>query len=175
MTVQTTRAILFAMATLATRTGFLASSATSRGSAVSGLYLARRINDVAPITRSFLRYRSPILVICPRRSFPPLEFCEGVSPSQAANSRPERNCLGLATNATSAVAPTGPMPGIVDRRSATSSDLCRARIERSIAWRRTWIDFATTLSASLIVIDDDLSALKIGLLQAASLKPVCEK
>ena len=41
-----------------------------------------------PITRSFLRYRSPILVMCPRRSFPPLEFCEGVSPSQAANSRP---------------------------------------------------------------------------------------
>jgi hypothetical protein len=51
MTAQTTRAILFAMATLATRTGFLVSSATSRGSAVSGLYLARRINDVAPITR----------------------------------------------------------------------------------------------------------------------------
>lgn len=34
---QTTRAILFAMATLATRAGFLASSARRRGSAVSGL------------------------------------------------------------------------------------------------------------------------------------------
>ena len=43
MIAQTTRAILFAMATLATRTGFLASNARRRGSAVSGLYLARRI------------------------------------------------------------------------------------------------------------------------------------
>ena len=73
MTAQTTRAILFAMATLATRTGFLASNATSRGSAVSGLYLARRINDVAPTTNSFLRYRSPILVMRPSR--PPQPSC----------------------------------------------------------------------------------------------------
>ncbi len=97
MIAQTTRAILLAMATLATRTGFLAKRATRRGSAVSGLCLARRIRDVAPTTRSFRKYRSPILVIRPRRSLPPLEFCEGVSPSQAANSRPERNCPGSAT------------------------------------------------------------------------------
>lgn len=104
MIAQTTRAILFAMATLAKRTGFLASNATSRGSALSGLYLARRINDVAPTTNSILRYRSPILVMRPSRSLPPLEFCEGVSPSQAANSRPERNCPGSATDAANAVA-----------------------------------------------------------------------
>lgn len=67
MIAHTTRAILFAMATLATRAGFLASNARRRGSAASGLCLARRIREVAPITRSFLRYRSPILVMCPRR------------------------------------------------------------------------------------------------------------
>lgn len=114
MIAQTTRAILLAMATLATRAGLRASKARRRGSAASGLCRARRIREVAPITRSFLRYRSPILVMRPSRSFPPLEFCDGVRPSQAANSRPERNCAGLATDAASAVAPTGLITGMVD-------------------------------------------------------------
>ena len=48
---------LFAMATLAKRAGLRASNAIRRGSAVSGLCLARRINEVVPITRS-----------CPRTS-----------------------------------------------------------------------------------------------------------
>tara|TARA_A100001391_G_scaffold145276_1_gene102885 strand:+ start:14429 stop:14719 length:291 start_codon:yes stop_codon:yes gene_type:complete len=47
MIAQTTRAILLAMVTLATRAGLLGSSATSRGSAVAGLYFAGRISDVA--------------------------------------------------------------------------------------------------------------------------------
>ena len=45
MMAQAIRAILLAMATLATRAGFLANRATSRGSTVSGLCLARRIEE----------------------------------------------------------------------------------------------------------------------------------
>lgn len=161
MIAQTTRAILFAMATLATRAGLRASNAIRCGSVVSGLCLARRINEVAPITRSFLRYRSPILVMRPSRSLPPLEFCDGVSPSQAANSLPERNCPGSATDAASAVAPTGPMPGMVDRRRATSSGLCRARIERSIACKRTWVSRTCPQSRPRICI---ASAARLALL-----------
>src|SRR6266704_2922266 len=33
----------------------------------------------------------PVLVIRPSRSLPPLDFCSGASPNQAANCRPERN------------------------------------------------------------------------------------
>src|SRR5262252_434287 len=42
-------------------------------------------------------YLSPRLLVRPSRSLPPLEFCRGVIPSQAANSRPERNSEGSAT------------------------------------------------------------------------------
>jgi len=38
-----------------------------------------------PITSSCRRYLSPILVMRPRRSLPPLDFWRGVSPSHAAN------------------------------------------------------------------------------------------
>jgi Tat protein secretion system quality control protein TatD with DNase activity len=41
---------------------------------------------------------------------PPVEFCLGTSPSQAANSLPLRNVLGSATVAAMAVAMIGPMP-----------------------------------------------------------------
>jgi hypothetical protein len=71
-----------AMATLATRASFRASNARRRGSAVSGLCLARRIKEVAPITRSFLRYRSPILVIRPSRSLPRSSFAKVSAPAR---------------------------------------------------------------------------------------------
>ena len=61
MTAQTTRAILLAMATVTTRTGFRASKSTMRGSTLSGFDLARRTTDVAPMTRSLRKYLSPIL------------------------------------------------------------------------------------------------------------------
>jgi hypothetical protein len=35
-------------------------------------------------------------VMPPSRIFPPVEFCRGTKPSQAANSRPERNTFGSA-------------------------------------------------------------------------------
>lgn len=85
MTAHAIRAILLAMATEATRAGFLASRATKRGSTVPGFSLAYRISAVAPTTRSYRRYLSPILVMRPNRSLPPLELCRGVSPSRAAN------------------------------------------------------------------------------------------
>jgi hypothetical protein len=49
-------------------------------------------------------------VILPSLSRPPLEFCLGTSPIQAAKSRPERKAFGSATLATSAVANAGPSP-----------------------------------------------------------------
>ena len=43
---------------------------------------------------------------------PPLEFCRGTSPSQAETCRPFLKLLASAIDATSAVAASGPMPGI---------------------------------------------------------------
>jgi len=42
----------------------------------------------------------------------PLECCLGTSPIQAEKLRPDRNVLGSATLATSAVASIGPTPGM---------------------------------------------------------------
>jgi hypothetical protein len=50
------------------------------------------------------------------RIFPPVEFCRGTKPSQAANSRPERNTFGSATVVAMAVAMIGPMPGMLASR-----------------------------------------------------------
>jgi hypothetical protein len=41
---------------------------------------------------------------------PPVEFCLGVSPSQAAKSRPDLNTLGSGTLAAIAEAMSGPTP-----------------------------------------------------------------
>jgi transketolase len=58
-------------------------------------------------------YLSPGLLVPSKRSLPPLEFCRGVMPSQAANSRPDRNREGRATVAAMALAPMMPTPGAV--------------------------------------------------------------
>src|SRR5260370_26493723 len=52
----------------------------------------------------------------PSRIFPSVEFCRGTKPSQAANSRPERNTFGSATVVAMAVAMMGPMPGMLASR-----------------------------------------------------------
>ena len=59
------------------------------------------------------RYRSPCLVMPPSLCLPPEEFCRGVRPSQAANSRPERKADGSGMVAAKAVAVIGPIPGMV--------------------------------------------------------------
>ncbi len=48
----------------------------------------------------------------PSRSFPPVEFYLSVRPSQAANSRPERNLVGSGAVAAIGLAVIGPIPGI---------------------------------------------------------------
>jgi hypothetical protein len=61
-----------------------------------------------------------------RRSFPPLECCLGVRPSQAAKCRPEPKRWSSDTAATTAVAITGPKPGTSTRRRHASSVLARS-------------------------------------------------
>ena len=72
---------------------------------------ATRSTEVAPSTSSFLMYRLPCLVMAPSFSLPPLEFCLGVRPSQAAKSRPDLNTLGSGTLATITEAMILPTPG----------------------------------------------------------------
>lgn len=52
-----------------------------------------------------------------------LAFCLGVRPSQAANSRPERNMVGSGTVAARAVAVMGPTPGMEASNLATGCAL----------------------------------------------------
>src|SRR5215813_1714149 len=68
-----------------------------------------------------------------RRCLPPVEFCRGTRPSQAANSRPLRKPLGSTTVAAMAVAMIGPMPGMLARRWLTGLLLCQAMSCFSIA------------------------------------------
>jgi hypothetical protein len=67
----------------------------------------------------------PCLVIPVSRSLPVLLFVGGVSPSHAANCRPERNREASGTLAEMAPAVIGPIPGIVTRR-LVASRRCRA-------------------------------------------------
>jgi hypothetical protein len=55
------------------------------------------------------------LEILPSRGFPPVEFCRGTSPIQAAISRPDLNAEGSVVEAANALAVIGPMPGYVDK------------------------------------------------------------
>src|ERR1700756_3133010 len=74
----------------------------------------------------------------PSRGFPPVEFCRGTSPSQAANSRPLRKPLGSTTVAAMAVAMIGPMPGTLARRWLIQSHLVakRAQLPPRVVRRR---------------------------------------
>src|SRR5262249_29426044 len=81
---------------------------------------------LAPLIRSRRKYWLPRLDIPPRRCLPPVEFCRGTRPSQAANSRPLRKPLGSTTVAAMAVAMIGPMPGTLARRWLTGLLLCQA-------------------------------------------------
>ena len=87
-TAQTIRAVLFAMATVAKRAGLRSKSEVSHLFARSGWDFVCLTSEVIPTTSNWRKYWSPILVIRPNRSFPPLDRFVGVKPSQAANSRP---------------------------------------------------------------------------------------
>jgi len=81
---------------------------------------ARHTMEVAP--RNSIRRIdwSPALVIAPRRSFPPLEFCRGTMPSHAAKFRPRLNLEGSPILATINVAASGPTDGMVARLRLSS-------------------------------------------------------
>src|SRR4030095_509606 len=60
--------------------------------------------------------RSPIFEMAPSLCLPPVDFCSGVSPSQAAKSRPARKPSGAGTRAVIAVAAIGALPRVRHER-----------------------------------------------------------
>lgn len=82
------------------------------------------------------------------RSLPPVKFCLGTSPIQAANSRPDLKIEGSDTEVTSAVAMIGPIPGMISKRRPASFERCQAWMRRSLqsASRSTVVSNATRLS-----------------------------
>src|SRR6516165_3252863 len=125
------RAVLLASATATTKLGRRWRSPITHGSAL--VAFERSKLALAPLIRSRRKYGLPRLDIPPRRCLPPVEFCRGTRPSQAANSRPLRKPLGSTTVAAMAVAMIGPMPGTLARRWLTGLLLCQAMSCFSIA------------------------------------------
>ena len=64
---------------------------------------------------------------------PPVEYCRGTRPSQAARSCAFRNWRSSPTAVISAVAPIGPMPGIIMSRRAVSCFAANTSICRETA------------------------------------------
>ena len=88
---------------------------------------------MAQMISSLRMSRWPIFEVLPRICLPPVDFCRGTRPSQAAKSRPLRNsCIGGA-KASIAIAPIGPIPGMVWRRVAVfvAAALLRMDVSRS--------------------------------------------
>ena len=75
--------------------------------------------------------RSPRFDIAPSFCLPPVDFCSGVSASQAAKLRPAWKPSAAGTSAVIAVAVIGPTPGIVISRRATASSFARRLISTS--------------------------------------------
>ena len=91
---QMTRAILLAKATL-TSIGGLRSSMPASHDPRGPFLVAQRTAALAPMMSSRRNVRSPIFEVAPSFCFPPVECCSGVSPSQAAKSRPRLGCFSL--------------------------------------------------------------------------------
>ena len=91
--------------------GLRASICASHEPAGAPRELAQRTTALAPRISNRRSVRSPRLEMAPSFCLPPVDFCNGVSPSQAAKSRPVRNPSGAGTRAGIAVAALGPMPG----------------------------------------------------------------
>jgi hypothetical protein len=111
MIAQTIRASLLANATATTLGGLRALSAASQSHNAPLRFGAARKTEMAPNTRSRRIYRLPCLVIDPNFSLPPVEFCLGVTPSQAAKSRPDLKACGSGALARIAEAASAPTPG----------------------------------------------------------------
>src|SRR6516165_12128258 len=93
-------ASLLASAIAATLIGRLSIRDVSQGRCLAPCIFTNRMTASAPAQNRDRIYRSPALVMLPSLSRPPLEFCLGTSPIQAAKSRPQRKDFGSATLAT---------------------------------------------------------------------------
>jgi len=78
---------LFAIATVGPG-GFRASRFRQAWIHLTGIVLCTAQQVTSCDNEQLRRYLSPILLIRPSRSLPPLDFCSGVNPNQAANCRP---------------------------------------------------------------------------------------
>lgn len=77
--------------------------------------LTRYTTDRAPWMKRRRRYSLPRLLMPSSFVLPPVERCWGTKPSQVANSRPFLKAEPFPIAATIAVAPSGPIPGIVSK------------------------------------------------------------
>ena len=108
---QTMRAILLARATITSMGGLRASIRPSHDFSEAPRRRACRTTALAPLVSRRRSVRSPILEVAPSFCFPPVECCNGVSPSHAAKSRPRLKLVAWGAKAISAVAVIGPTPG----------------------------------------------------------------
>ena len=124
ITAHAIRAFLLASATAATLGVCVPASRGPTASCVVRLRVCRN-TGTAPA-------QAGSVCICRRACWSPqpflaaAEFCRGVIPSQAANSRPDRNRDGSVTVAAIALAPMMPMPGMVASNWLTW--LCRCHL-----------------------------------------------
>jgi hypothetical protein len=99
-------------------------AAESTRSWSSGL-LAQRTTALAPMIKSRRRSRCPMFEVRPRRAIPPEKCCLGVSPIQAARSRPGPKVSGGGAATTNARAVTGPTPRtVIGCQAVSSARLC---------------------------------------------------
>ena len=133
------RALLLASAIPATLLGRRASRPRTHAASLVVRLRVCRNTATAPATSRQRMYLSSRLLVRPNRSLPPLEFCRGVIPSHAANSRPDRNSDGSVTVAAIAVAPMTPMPGMVASKRLTLLSLCHLVSRTSISRTRDMV------------------------------------
>jgi hypothetical protein len=110
------RAILLASATRTSIGGLRAIIRASHEPAGAPLRAARIKIVFAPIISRRRSVRSPIFEVAPSVCLPPVERCKGVSPTQAAKSRPRLKVSAGGAGAARATAITGPTPGMVAMR-----------------------------------------------------------
>src|SRR5215467_12397901 len=121
---QMMRAILLARATVTSIFGLRANICASHDPLGAPRRLACRTTALAPMIKRRRIVRSPRFETAPSFCLPPVDFCNGVSPSQAAKWRPAGNPSAAGTSAVIAVEAIGPTPGIViNRRAVGSPDL----------------------------------------------------
>lgn len=123
-----TRHFVGAMAT--SMRGFFAIMRASQEPPGAPFRDAHRTTAMAPMISSRRISRWPIFEVFPSRCLPPVDLCNGTSPSQAAKSRPHLNVSVGGAKVSIASAAMGPTPGMVCKRRDASASLDRASIVR---------------------------------------------